>query len=139
MGNYSSINISLLGIYCNTANQMLTFTIEGASVVWHLSLPLMNSFNKTEAAVVLCRLCFQGAFLFSLLHLLFILTLTRERQWLHTHPVQILNWWKGKRSGNIACTRKQHICFISITSINKALTKNARTSETLQNCITFTK
>ena len=24
---------------------------EGASVVWHHSLPLMNSFNKTEAAV----------------------------------------------------------------------------------------
>jgi len=23
----------------------------GASVVWHLSLPLMNSFSKTEAAI----------------------------------------------------------------------------------------
>ena len=36
----------------------------GASVVWHYSLLLMNSFNKTEAAVFLCRLCFQGAFPF---------------------------------------------------------------------------
>jgi len=29
-----------------------------------LSLPLMNSFNKTEAAVFSCRLCFLGAFPF---------------------------------------------------------------------------
>jgi len=38
----------------------------GASVVWHL-LPLMNSFNKTEAAVFSCRLCFWGPFLSSVL------------------------------------------------------------------------
>jgi len=31
---------------------------QGASVVWHLSLPLMNSFNKTEAAVFSFRPCF---------------------------------------------------------------------------------
>ena len=30
----------------------------GASVVWHLSLPLMNSFIKTEAAVFSFRACF---------------------------------------------------------------------------------
>jgi len=30
----------------------------------HHSLPLMNSFNKTEAAVFSCRLCFLGAFPF---------------------------------------------------------------------------
>jgi len=30
-------------------------------VVWHLSLPLMNSFNKTEAAVFSFRPCFLGA------------------------------------------------------------------------------
>ena len=30
----------------------------GASVVWHHSLLLMNGFNKTEAAVFSCRLCF---------------------------------------------------------------------------------
>jgi len=35
-----------------------------ASVVWHHSLPLMNSFNKTEAAVFSCRLCFLRAFPF---------------------------------------------------------------------------
>ena len=35
---------------------------KGASVVWHYSLPLMNSFNKTEAAVFSCRLCFLRAF-----------------------------------------------------------------------------
>ena len=33
-------------------------------MVWHHSLPLMNSFNKTEAAVFSCRLCFLRAFLF---------------------------------------------------------------------------
>ena len=36
----------------------------GASVVGHHSLLLMNSFNKTEAAVFLCRLCFLRAFTF---------------------------------------------------------------------------
>jgi len=36
----------------------------GASVVWHHSLLLMNSFNKTEAAVFSCRLCFLRAFHF---------------------------------------------------------------------------
>ena len=35
-----------------------------ASVVWHHSLLLMNGFNKTEAAVFSCRLCFLGAFPF---------------------------------------------------------------------------
>ena len=35
-----------------------------ASVVWHLSLLLMNSFNKTEAAVFSCSLCFLRAFPF---------------------------------------------------------------------------
>ena len=30
----------------------------GASVVWHLSLPLIKSFNKTEAAICSWRLCF---------------------------------------------------------------------------------
>ena len=37
---------------------------QGASVVWHHSLPLINSFNKTEAAVFSCRLCFLRAFPF---------------------------------------------------------------------------
>jgi len=38
-------------------------------VVWHHSLLLMNSFNKTEAAVFSCRLCFLRAFPFiSLIH-----------------------------------------------------------------------
>jgi len=36
----------------------------GASVVWHHSLLLMNGFNKTEAAVFSCRLCFLRAFPF---------------------------------------------------------------------------
>jgi len=34
-------------------------------VVWHHSLLLMNSFNKTEAAVFSCRLCFLRAFPFT--------------------------------------------------------------------------
>ena len=33
----------------------------GVPVVWHLSLPLMNSFNKTKAALFSCRLCFLRA------------------------------------------------------------------------------
>ena len=33
----------------------------GASVVWHHSLLLMNSFNKTDAAVFSCRLYFLRA------------------------------------------------------------------------------
>jgi len=33
--------------------------------VWHLSLPLMNSFNKTEAAVFSFRPCFLRAILSS--------------------------------------------------------------------------
>ena len=39
----------------------------GASVVWHHWLLLMNSFNKTEAAVFSCRLCFLRAFPFIIL------------------------------------------------------------------------
>jgi len=34
------------------------------SVVWHHLLLLMNSFNKTEAVVFSCRLCFLRAFPF---------------------------------------------------------------------------
>jgi len=41
------------------------------SVVWHHSLPLMNSFNKTEAAVFSCRLCFLRAFPFISLKFLY--------------------------------------------------------------------
>ena len=37
---------------------------QGASVVQHHSILLMNSFNKTEAAVFSCKLCFLGAFPF---------------------------------------------------------------------------
>ena len=33
-------------------------------MVWHHSLLLMNSFNKTETAVFSCRLCYLGAFPF---------------------------------------------------------------------------
>jgi len=42
------------------------------SIIWHISLPLMNSFNKTDAAVFPWRLCFLKALPFlSLLHILF--------------------------------------------------------------------
>jgi len=37
----------------------------GVSVVWHHSLLLMNGFNKTEAAVFSCILCFIRDFLSS--------------------------------------------------------------------------
>jgi len=42
----------------------VTLMRSGASVVWHHSLLLMNGFNKTEAAVFSCRLCFLRAFPF---------------------------------------------------------------------------
>ena len=46
----------------------MLFTFENGvllmRVVWHHSLLLMNSFNKTEAAVFSCRLCFLRAFPF---------------------------------------------------------------------------
>jgi len=35
------------------------------SVVWHLSLPLMNGFNKTEAAIFLMQAVLYEGFLFS--------------------------------------------------------------------------
>ena len=34
----------------------------GASVVWHHLFLLVNSLNKTEAALFFCRLCFLRAF-----------------------------------------------------------------------------
>jgi len=49
----------------------------GASVVWHHSLLLMNSFNKTEAAAFSCRLCFLGDFPFN--RLIFIVILIELR------------------------------------------------------------
>ena len=45
------LNLNLTQLYCFL-------------VVWHHSLLLMNSFNKTEAAVFSCRLCFLRAFPF---------------------------------------------------------------------------
>ena len=36
----------------------------GASVMWHHSLPLINSFNITETVIFTCRLCFLVAFPF---------------------------------------------------------------------------
>ena len=45
---------------------------------WHHSLPLMNSFNKTEAAIFPCRLCFLGAFPFISLIYLFLRLIQRK-------------------------------------------------------------
>jgi len=47
----------------------------GASLVWHHSLLLMNSFNKTEAAVFSCRLCFLRTFPFISLNVRLVLVL----------------------------------------------------------------
>ena len=41
-----------------------------ASVVWHLSLPLMNSFNKTESAISPMQSMFPYDYLFPTNHLL---------------------------------------------------------------------
>jgi len=47
----------------------------GASVVWHLSVPLMNSFNKTEAAICpMQRVLTEGSPFFSVV-LIYILIL----------------------------------------------------------------
>jgi len=78
---------------------------KGASVVWHHSLLLMNSFNKTEAAAVFsCRLCFLRALPFiSLLLLQLVLSAcvaaVKSRPVLH-HCVVIFFW----SSGIIKCT-----------------------------------
>ena len=37
---------------------------KGRSVVWHTSLPLMNSFIKMEAAIFLMQACFLSISLF---------------------------------------------------------------------------
>ena len=41
----------------------------GGPVVWHYSLLLMNSFEKTEAAVFSCRLCFLRPFPFPFVYI----------------------------------------------------------------------
>jgi len=52
----------------------------GASVVWYLSLPLINSFNKTEAAIFPCRLCFLRGFSFiSLIYFVINMILCNEK------------------------------------------------------------
>jgi len=70
-------------------------------VVWHHSLPLMNSFNKTEAAVFSCRLCFLRAFPFISL----IVLLDLEMLILST---ECLAWIYNYIVGNIATT---HLLF----------------------------
>ena len=60
---FRCISIQFLDIFIVMSVRSLQ-PFKGASVVWHHSLPLMNSFNKTEAAVFSCRLCFLRAFPF---------------------------------------------------------------------------
>ena len=51
-------------------------------MVWHHSLQLMNSFNKTEAAVFSCRLCFLGTFHFiSLMYQTHQLSIENKEYW----------------------------------------------------------
>ena len=45
---------------------------QGASVVWHHSLLLMNGLNKSEAAVFSCRLSFMRAFSFISFFVVFV-------------------------------------------------------------------
>ena len=59
----------------------------GTSVVWYNLLPLINSFNKTEAAGLPCRLCFLRDFpfisFFNLLQLVLSVCVTAVQ----CHPV----------------------------------------------------
>ena len=57
----------------------------GASVEWHLSFPLMNNLNKTEAAIFPYRLCLLMAFPFISL----IIPLTQVGQALDTDTVAL--------------------------------------------------
>ena len=41
------------GLYMFTSENKVLLMRLGASVVWHISLPLINSFNKTETAIFL--------------------------------------------------------------------------------------
>jgi len=69
-------------------------------VVWHLLLPLMNSFNKTEADFFSFRPCFLRATLSSVLYNLLQLVLSacvaavKGRPVLH-HCVDIFFWSSG--------------------------------------------
>jgi len=49
------------GFYLFTFENRVPLMLYWASFVWHFSLPLMNSFNKTEAGI---RLCFRMAYPF---------------------------------------------------------------------------
>jgi len=60
---WSSVTMECTCILFTFDNGVLLMRL-GASVVLHHSLLLMNSFNKTEAAIFSCRLCFLRAFPF---------------------------------------------------------------------------
>jgi len=62
--NYHSLNIVFILFMWFDIWKWSSAHALGASVVWHHSLLLINSFNKTEAAVFSCRLCFLRAFPF---------------------------------------------------------------------------
>jgi len=63
--------------WCNDICLVLRFTFEnrvplmrhGASVMWYLSFPLMNSFNKTGAAIFRMQAVLSEGFPFSQLNL----------------------------------------------------------------------
>ena len=57
--------------------------------MWHHSLLLMNSFNKTEAAVFLCRLCFLRDFPFIIL--IFLIDCKQFSIYFITRPVLLPN------------------------------------------------
>jgi len=64
----------------------------GASVVWHHSLLLMNSFDKPEADVFSCRLCFLRAFPFISLikYQIFLFVLVTFQKLLNMYRVHII-------------------------------------------------
>jgi len=57
----SGIMDCMLLTFENSAHALVVWC---GSVVWHLSLPRMKSFNNTQAAVFPCMLCFIKAFAF---------------------------------------------------------------------------
>ena len=82
----------------------------GASVVWHHSLLLMNSFNKTVAAVFSCRLCFLRAFPF--ISLIIPPHVTRrfvKDVWGGMRAICLFS--VGKSTNSIFCSKIIHVIF----------------------------
>jgi len=82
---------------------------KGASVVWHQSLPLMYSFDKTEAAFFSCRLCFLRAFPF-----ISLMQLQYDRYTLCPHKKVSSKVNFRLQPTGVCLSQVKHVCFHQI-------------------------